>query len=260
MNKIVKAGVVAATLLTLCAVAFAGGCSRPGRGISAAVKDLPQRFAKEEEKIVVFAEGRTEGFYASDGWANHQMFNCEWNGENAVVEDGILNMSVTRAPGETKEGFYYYGAEYRSQQKYGYGFYAVCMKAADCSGVISSFFTYTNGPWDEIDIEILGKDMTQVQFNYYTDGVGRHEYLYNLGFDASEGFHEYAFDWQPGSITWYVDGRAIYRATRDIPTHPQQIMMNVWNCIGFDGWSGKFNGDTVPATAQYKWIAYSPAR
>ena len=97
-----------------------------------------------------------------------------------------------------------------------------------------------------------------MQFNYYTDGKGDHEYLYSLGFDASEDFHEYAFDWQEDCITWYVDGKAIYRATKDIPSHPQQIMINVWNCIGFDGWSGKFDEGALPATAQYKWIAYSP--
>ena len=89
------------------------------------------------------------------------------------------------------------------------------MKAANCSGVISSFFTYTNQPvWDEIDIEFLGKDMTRVQFNYYTNGVGGHEFYFDLGFDASEDFHEYAFDWQRDSITWYIDGKAVYRATR----------------------------------------------
>lgn len=60
-------------------------------------------------------------------------------------------------------------------------------------GVVSSFFTYTgpsdNNPWDEIDIEFLGKDTTKVQFNYYTNGVGGHEFLYDLGFDASESYH-----------------------------------------------------------------------
>lgn len=39
---------------------------------------------------------------------------------------------------------------------------------------------------DEIDVEVLGKDTTKVQFNYYTNGTGNHEYLYDLGFDASE--------------------------------------------------------------------------
>lgn len=255
-----KTMALAAAVPFCCAAVALSGCGSRGSGVQSDVAEYPKRFAAEEEKIVVFSEGRTQGFYAADGWSNYQMFNCEWNGANCNISQGVMNMSVTKAESTTNTGFGYYGAEYRSAQKFGYGFYAVCMKAADCSGVISSFFTYTNGPWDEIDIEILGKNMRQVQFNYYTDGEGHHEYLYNLGFDASEDFHEYAFDWQPGSITWYVDGTAVCRATDNIPSHPQHIMANVWNCTGHDGWSGRFDESSLPATAQYKWIAYSPAQ
>ena len=41
--------------------------------------------------------------------------------------------------------------------------------------------------------------------------------MYDLGFDASQGFHTYGFDWQPDKITWYVDGKAVYTAYSDIP-------------------------------------------
>ena len=35
------------------------------------------------------------------------------------------------------------------------------------------------------DVEILGKDTTKLQTNYFTDGVGGHETVISLGFDAS---------------------------------------------------------------------------
>ena len=134
------------------------------------------------------------------------------------------------------------------------------MKAAKASGVISSFFTYTGRPWDEIDIEFLGDDTTRVQFNYYTRGVGGHEYVYDLGFDASEAFHEYAFDWQPDSITWYVDGRAVYRATKNIPSTAGQIMVNIWNVADSGAnWAGKFNPSSLPVSAEYQWFGYQSA-
>ena len=245
-----------AAACTAAALAIMPACAA-GNGLPAG--GVPDRHAAESERIVDFAASVNGGFYAAHGYSNGQMFDCTWSRDCAVIRDGVMNMSVTKAEGSTPHGFDYYGAEYRSSEYFSYGFYSVCMKAADCSGVISSMFTYTGDPWDEIDIEILGKNMTQVQFNYYTNGKGGHEYLYSLGFDASEEFHEYAFDWQPDSITWYVDGKAIYRATEDIPSHPQQFMMNVWNCKGYDGWSGKFDESSLPATAQYKWLAYSPA-
>jgi len=214
---------------------------------------LNDRLASDDEKIVRFSEGGSPEFYWTDGYSNGGNFNCTWRKNSASVENGVMSMSVTEERGG------YAGAEYRTNTRYSYGFYAVCMKAADCSGVISSFFTFTNKPvWDEIDIEFLGKDMTRVQFNYYTGGKGSHELYFELGFDASQDFHEYAFDWRADSITWYVDGYAVYRATENLPSHPMQIMANVWNCQNADGWSGAFDKSALPATAQYKWFAYSP--
>ena len=215
------------------------------------------RFAAVKNRV---SFSGNNGFKVANGYANDDdMFNCVWNSANvAVADDGVMSMSVTK-DGASARG--YYGGEYRSEATYGYGYYEVCMKPAKCSGVVSSFFTYTNSPvWDEIDIEFLGKDTTKVQFNYYVNGVGGHEYLYNLGFDASADFHVYGFDWQEGSITWYVDGKAVYTAKpkqgEAFPSHNQQIMMNVWNCTGHDDWTGPLAEDSLPATAQYKWVAY----
>ena len=153
-------------------------------------------------------------------------------------------------------------AEYRTNDFYGYGLYEVSMKAIKNPGVVSSFFTYTgpsdDNPWDEIDIEFLGKDTTQVQFNYYTNGQGGHEYLYDLGFDASEEFHEYGFEWKEDSITWYVDGEPVYTATENLPVTESKIMMNAWNGKGVDGWLDKYDG-TTPLTAEYKWARFTKA-
>ncbi len=219
---------------------------------------IPDRLTKETEKIVRFSQGGSSEFVWADGYSNGNMFNCTWRKSSASVKDGVMSMSVS------KEGSGYAGAEYRSKGKYSYGFYSVCMKPAKCSGVVSSFFTYTNDPvWDEIDIEFLGKDTSVVQFNFYTNGKGNSEFVFNLGFDASLDFHEYAFDWTPNGIVWYVDGVAVYRATatsqKALPSHSMQIMMNVWNGIGVDDWLGALDANALPATAQYKWFAYSPS-
>lgn len=210
-------------------------------------------------RILDFSQSGEQGFYAADGYTNGGMFNCKWSNECAAVENGILNMTVKKDDDKNNLTGYL-GAEYRTDELRSYGMYAVCMKPAKGSGLVSSFFTYTSNPrWDEIDIEFLGKDTTKVQFNYYTDGVGGHEYLYDLGFDASAEFHVYAFDWQPDSITWYVDGIAVYTASTSIPQYPQQVMMNIWNCTGLDDWTGALDDSALPATAQYKWVAYIPS-
>ena len=80
--------------------------------------------------------------------------------------------------------------------------------------------------------------------------------MYDLGFDASQGYHTYGFDWQPGKITWYVDGKKAYEATQNIPTTPGKIMMNAWPGKTVDDWLKAFNGRT-PLTAYYEWVTYN---
>lgn len=221
------------------------------------------RYTAEGDKIANFANGNAPHlFQTSDGWSNGNMFNCLWRAANVNFNDGTLNMSITAGEYYALNGtkYDYAGAEYRTWSQYPFGYYSVSMKPAKCAGTVSSFFTYTNSPrWDEIDIEFLGKDTTKVQFNYYTDSVGGHEKLYDLGFDASEDFHEYGFYWQTDSIIWYVDGKAVYKATTNIPQYAGKIMTNVWNGIGVDEWLDAFDDTKLPVTARYKWIGYKGA-
>ncbi len=120
-------------------------------------------------------------FFASDGWTNGSCFNCGWYKENTSFNGGVLNLTIDK---DHSGKYAYSGAEYRTNGYYKYGYYETSMQAIKNDGVVSSFFTYTgpseNNPWDEIDIEVLGKDTTKVQFNYYTNGVGNHEYMYDL--------------------------------------------------------------------------------
>ena len=212
------------------------------------------RFTADADKIAVFANGVPGGWWARNDRGNGHPFNCSFQRSNAVIDQGFLTLSLTESNGG------YVGAEYRTQQKYSYGYYSVSMKSASCSGVISSFFTYTGWPWDEIDIEFLGDDTTRVQFNYFKNGEGGHEYIYYLGFDASKEFHEYGFDWRPNSITWYVDGQSVYQVAVDIPSASGQIMMNLWNVADTNAnWAGKFDGTKLPVTAQYQWVGYKSA-
>ncbi|WP_295127910.1 glycoside hydrolase family 16 protein [Ruminococcus sp.] len=204
-----------------------------------------------------FTKGESDKFMCSDGWSNGNMFNCTWKKANVAFEDEVMKLSIDSIiPDE------YNAAEYRSNDFYGYGLYEVSMKPIKNVGVVSSFFTYTgpsdSNPWDEIDIEFLGKDTTIVQFNYFTNGTGNHEFVYDLGFDAAEDFHTYGFEWAEDHITWYVDGEAVHTAEENLPVTPSKIMMNTWNGKGVDGWLGKYDG-TTPLTAEYKFVRFTAA-
>ena len=220
------------------------------------IKDYGTPMDTTADVVADFRAGESPLFFASAGWTNGNPFDCGWYAENAVVKDGALHLSIDK---DSTGKYNYSGGEYRTNDHYSYGYYETSMQAIKNDGVVSSFFTYTgpseNNPWDEIDIEVLGKDTTKVQFNYYTNGQGNHEYMYDLGFDASEGYHTYGFDWQADSITWYVDGKAVYTATSNIPSTPSRIMMNTWPGIGVDSWLKAFDG-TTPLTARYQWVTY----
>ena len=217
------------------------------------IEGLEDIVTNEEDILHNFSKGDNTRLFQKAYWSNGYPFDCRWSVNSIEFIDDYMSVSLFEQDG------IYYGGEYRTYSKYSYGYYSVCMKAAKCDGVISSFFTYTHFPWDEIDIEFLGNDTTKVQFNYYTNGIGKHEYHYDLGFDASEEFHEYGFYWTPDSITWYVDTKPVYKANVNIPSHNQQIMVNVWNVHkDVKEWAGLFKGDNLPVSAQYKWFSYKP--
>lgn len=220
------------------------------------IKDYGTPMNSNATAVEDFRDGSSKLFFASDGWENGDPFDCGWYEKNTSLDKGCLTLTIDK---DYSGKYNYSGAEYRTSDHYGYGYYETSMQAIKNDGVVSSFFTYTgpseDNPWDEIDIEILGKDTTKVQLNYYTNGVGNHEVMYDLGFDASQGFHTYGFDWQPDHITWYIDGKAVYTAYSNIPKTPSRIMMNTWPGRGVNEWLNAYNGKT-PLTAYYQWVTY----
>ena len=219
---------------------------------------MPDRTDYASNRIVDFANGSSSVFRSVGGYSNGKEFDTFWLNENVTYRNSKMQLNFAAY----NSAYPWSGGEVQSSRSdYSYGYYATSMKPMNKSGIISSFFTYTSRPkWDEIDVEFLGKSMTSVQFNYYTSGVGGHEYHYNLGFDASQSFHVYGFDWSEEKIVWYIDGKPVYAANTDIPTSPTKIMMNLWKPFDqYSGWSGAFDGSTgIPGYAEYEWVIYVP--
>jgi len=194
-------------------------------------------------------------------WTNGGMFNCGWLPEKATFSNGklVLKLDNTYSFGKS-----YSSGEYRSKNTFSFGTFETNMKAAKGNGIVTSFFLYTGSPWDEIDVEILGKDTTKVQFNYYVNGIGGHEAVIDLGFDAAYGFHKYAIEYGNGYINWYVDGVWKYGVNNTgfnapygalMPSHPMQIMVNLWPGVGVDDWLNHFYY-SGPLYAEYDYISY----
>jgi endo-1,3-1,4-beta-glycanase ExoK len=195
----------------------------------------------------------------ADGWANGAPFNCGWRADHLTIAGGGMALTLDNNPCPSGcSGKPYASGAYLTRDVYGYGKIETRMKAVKGSGIITGFFIYNGNPWHEIDVEILGKDTTRLQTNYFTDGVGGHETVIHLGFDASADFHNYAIVWEPGSIKWYVDDVLVHTETGGrgpLPTVPGKIMVNLWPSIGVDSWSGPYSY-AGPQSAEFRWIQY----
>lgn len=215
--------------------------------------------ARERANEVYFPlKGPDKRAVVADGYSNGKMFHATWRAKNVAFNQPVMELKIDQDEGSPGE---YSAGEYQTKKSYRFGLYECRLQPIKNAGVVSSFFIYTGkyegNPWDEIDIEFLGKNTTQVQFNYFTNGVGNHEYIYDLGFDAAAGMHTYGFEWQRDSITWYVDGEQVHKVTENIPQTPGRVMMNVWPGVGVDEWLHPFDGRT-PLVAKYAWFKITP--
>ena len=179
--------------------------------------------------------------------------------ENVTFQDGTMRLHLKKQKTEKKD---YTGAEYRTKEKFLYGRYVVSAKFPKGSGIVSSFFTFRAPAipkWQEIDVEVLGKDTSHVQFTHHWGKPPKSKWIaetFELDFTTDSDFHEYAFEWIPGQITWFLDGEKLYTASdENIPYLPQQIMMNIWINHNPD-WVGEVDESAMPTYAAYDYVKY----
>lgn len=150
---------------------------------------------------------------------------------------------------------------------YRYGSYTARMKLPNAPSSLTGFFLYGGSDYDdEIDIEIFnngdnysGPDSTRnrnIWFTTYDDhcerdtngecvvgpdgnpvraAVPTHHEERTLPFDPTSGYHNYRFDFYPGSVSFYVDG-VHYQTFADDPAstedglamEPMQLIVNSW--------------------------------
>jgi hypothetical protein len=157
----------------------------------------------------------------------------------------------------------YWGAELRTRDAYVYGRFETRMKPPRTSGMLASFFTYhdftPSTAWNEIDFEILGRYDHDVQLSSIGPGQKTRNSHQYVAFDTHEDFHNYAFEWTPDYIAWFIDDKEVYRQEQEHIQqfkHPQMIMMNIWS-PEWEPWSGAWNDVTLPVFAYYDWVRYS---
>lgn len=199
-----------------------------------------------------------------------------FSAQAAQVRDGELVISLSPAPDGTVDSSgaakQFLGAEVRSRDTLTYGRVRARARLAGGSAVISSLVTiYTPWPadnWNELDIELLGKSPTSVQFNAMvytgppttppvTQSVTptQDPYSEELGFDASSDFHIYQIEWTPAGAAFSIDDELRYTWTRhiDLMTLPQNVLLTIW-ASSSAAWAGPVTAETAGAAATYDWV------
>ncbi|WP_437961742.1 family 16 glycosylhydrolase [Sorangium sp. So ce119] len=161
----------------------------------------------------------------------------------------------------------YKGAEVYTPQGYLHGRIEVRMRMARGSGILSTFFTYKDGSemsgafWEEIDIEVFGKDNARSWQSNIITGMGTRvtsEEVHTADTSLADGYHTYTLEWTPDYVAWSIDGREVRRTTgAQVGTlrSPQGLRMNMWSSDVVE-WVGAFDDSVLPQHQFVNWIKY----
>jgi len=181
-----------------------------------------------------------------------------------VSDSGILNLNLRMQYTPVRP---FSSAAIVTRQTYLYGSFSAEIQPSNVPGLITGVFLHRNSPYQEIDIEFLGKDTTKMLINvFYNPGIEgtKLEYGYrgsptqiDLGFDAAEEFHEYEIEWHAYVIRWRVDGRIVHERVlwnpTPIPNLPMELNVNLWHSRSKE-LAGKLEISRIPAHTSVKSI------
>ncbi|KAG2171800.1 hypothetical protein INT43_008180 [Umbelopsis isabellina] len=147
-----------------------------------------------------------------------------------------LEMKVNNPKGDGKVGN---GALFNSKMLMQYGSVEAKIMAAPVGGIVTAFIYMAPGK-DEIDYEWVGD---QVQTAYYYRGIPDYSTENSTSLaTGTSSFHIYKIDWQPESITWYIDGKAIRTVEKSstlekdgvyhYPTEAAHFQLGLWDASG----------------------------
>ena len=206
------------------------------------------------------------------GWGNEEL---QWyQSENAVVEDGMLHIIARR---ENAGGRAYTSARLRTQGKgeWTFGRFEARIRLPRGQGIWPAFWMMPTDPkyggWPrsgEIDVmENVGHEPDRIHGTvHFGTGSSLSSALTLHNETFSDGFHEFAIERSPGSITWFVDGFAYHEVREsDVAPHtwpfdePFHFLLNV--AVG-GRWPGSPDQTTIfPDTMSVDYVhAYDAPR
>ena len=203
-----------------------------------------------------------ERWAISDGWSNGAWTANDWRRQQLHVGDGGLSITLAASTDRDADKPFASG-EISTHQMFRRGYFEARFRMPRGSGLVAGVFTFArpSGPesWNEIDMEILGRDTRRLELTIYSAGQER-KHIVALPFDAAEDFHTYAFDWRADSIRWYVDGQLVHEARgADVEAmdQPQRFIVNLWNSEQLGAWVGPIDTGAQSWTLSLACVAHA---
>jgi len=241
-------------MLAAAVLIAAWGCGSPERSEAQNAASAAAPFIERFNQI---DRARWE---VADGWNNGDWTSTEWNASQVRTGPGGLTITLGRNPLGADKPFS--GGEIRAWPDYQFGYFEARMQVPRGSGLVTGLFTFTrpegDRSWDEIDIEILGRNTHEVSFTLYASGAKRTT-IAQLPFDAADGFHTYGFDWRRNAVLFYADGVLKYAATyplQEIPQRGQRFMLDLWNSTALTDWVGPVHPEEAPWVLRVSCMAH----
>ncbi|MGM0652021.1 MAG: glycoside hydrolase family 16 protein [Bacillota bacterium] len=202
---------------------------------------------KQEEAFFVFRYLEDFSSYNKELWekSSHSLGLGMLDPDNVKIEDELLKIILPA-------GTYDCGQLESREFTHLYGSYRARIKMPDAPSSITGFFLYRAPDFDhEIDIEVVNDSSGQTWFTTYADGEISNTCETYLGFDPTAGFHEYRFDFYPGSVSFFADGELIITFEDGLTDTPMKLMINSWFPVWLEG--VKPQNDAVTLV---DWIKY----
>ncbi len=151
--------------------------------------------------------------------------SAEWqntvgtDGKTYPVDTGLIQSGGIQ--GLTTPGF-----------EFEYGYVDVRMKCNSGTGLWAAAYMLPVSHQDGYEIDLVENVPAQPSTYYggyheWRDGNGSWGST-PLSFNGQQGYHDYAVDWEPGSLKFYVDGTLVRSYTgSDVPSQPMYLILNL---------------------------------
>lgn len=222
-----------------------------------------------------YQTGNGNAYGLPSGWGNNELQYYTNLSPNISVSGGTLKITARE---QTLGGLPYTSARIRTRglRDFLYGRFEGRMKIPSTSGVWPAFWMLpTNSPYGnwassgEIDIMESVNTANQIYGTIHHGSPWPNNQhngsTVNDGTDFSQNFHEYAIEWDPDEIRWYLDGVEYHRVTSaqwfssvasgnarapfDVPFH---ILLNV--AVGGNFPGNPNGGATYPQTLEVDYV------